>query len=58
MLSGIVTTVLLLLFVGLWVWAWQPRLRSGFDAAARLAVDDNVPAGEERAGNDDGRTTA
>lgn len=53
MISGIVTTVLLLLFVGLWVWAWQPRLRSGFEAAARLAVDDGVPAGEALAGNAD-----
>ena len=57
MISGIVTTLLLLLFVGLWVWAWQPRLRSGFDAAARLAVDDGVPAGEALAG-DNGRTNA
>ena len=46
MISGIVTTLLLLLFVGLWIWAWQPRLRSGFEATARLAVDDGVPAGE------------
>lgn len=53
MISGIVTTLLLLLFVGLWAWAWQPRLRSGFDAAARLAVDDGVPAGEAIAGNGD-----
>ncbi|WP_330946996.1 CcoQ/FixQ family Cbb3-type cytochrome c oxidase assembly chaperone [Thermomonas sp. LB-4] len=51
MISGIVTTLLLLLFVGLWVWAWQPRLRSGFEATARLAVDDDVPAGEAIADN-------
>ncbi len=49
MLSGIITTFLMLLFIGLWVWAWQPRLRQQFDATARLAVDDTVPAGEERA---------
>jgi len=49
MLSGIITTLLLLLFVGLWAWAWQPRLRSGFEATARLAVEDDViPAGEAR----------
>ena len=52
MISGIVTSVLLLLFLGLWAWAWQPRLRKGFEATARLAVDDNVPAGEELARND------
>ena len=54
MISGIVTTLLLLLFVGLWAWAWQPRLRSGFDAASRLAVDDHVPAGEALAGDNEG----
>ena len=48
MLSGIVTTLLLLLFVALWAWAWQPRLRRGFDDAARLAVDDAMPAAEHR----------
>ena len=46
MISGIVTSLLLLLFVALWAWAWQPRLRRGFDEAARLAVDDAIPAGE------------
>lgn len=50
MLSGIMTSLLLLLFVALWAWAWQPRLRRGFDDAARLAVDDTVPAGERRDG--------
>ena len=49
MISGIVTSLLLLLFVALWAWAWQPRLRRGFDEAARLAVDDAIPAGERRA---------
>ncbi|MGB3394743.1 MAG: cbb3-type cytochrome c oxidase subunit 3 [Stenotrophomonas sp.] len=52
MLSGIITTFLLLLFIALWIWAWQPRLRNGFEATARLAVDDEVPAGEEITGND------
>lgn len=46
MISGIVTTVLMLLFVAVWAWAWQPRLRAGFDATARLAVDDTLPEGE------------
>ncbi len=48
MLSGIMTSLLLVLFIVLWAWAWQPRLRRGFDAAARLAVDDAMPAGESR----------
>ena len=42
MLSGIVTSLLLLLFVGIWAWAWQPRKRADFDDAARLAVEDEA----------------
>ncbi len=57
MLSGIVTIVLLLLFIAVWAWAWQPRLRNHFEATARLAVDDGVPAGEELA-DDEGRNKA
>ena len=52
MLSGIVTTMLMLLFIALWIWAWQPRLRASFDATARLAVDDDVPSGVEMTGED------
>ena len=47
MLSGIVTSILLLLFVAAWAWAWSPRRKADFDAAARLALDDSTP--------DDGR---
>lgn len=48
MLSGIVTFVLMLLFVAVWWWAWQPRKRRDFEAAARLAVDDApMRAGKE-----------
>ena len=42
MLSGIVTSLLLLLFVGIWAWAWQPRKRADFEEAARLAVEDEA----------------
>ncbi len=40
MLSGITTAILLVLFVGGWVWAWSPRRKEDFDAAARLPLDD------------------
>ncbi len=39
MLSGIVTSILLLFLAG-WAWAWSPRRKADFDAAARLALDD------------------
>ena len=39
MISGIVTTVLLLLFLAGWVWAWSPRRKRDFDEAAQLPLD-------------------
>ena len=44
MLAGIVTLLWMLAFIAVWAWAWRPSLRAGFDAAARLAVEDAPPA--------------
>ncbi|MET3928879.1 MULTISPECIES: cbb3-type cytochrome oxidase subunit 3 [Lysobacter] len=41
MLSGIVTTILLVLFVAGWVWAWSPKRKNEFDAAAQLPLDED-----------------
>lgn len=35
------TLVLLVLFVGIVVWAWSPRRKQRFDEAARLPLDDD-----------------
>jgi cytochrome c oxidase cbb3-type subunit 4 len=51
MLSGIITLLLLLVFLAGWAWAWSPRRKRDFDAAARLPLDDeNHPA---RPGNEE-----
>ena len=42
MLSGIITLLLLLLFVGGWAWAWRPARKPEFDAAARMPLDDDA----------------
>jgi cytochrome c oxidase cbb3-type subunit IV len=39
-LSGIVTAVLIVLFVGVAVWAYSKRRKASFDAAARLPLED------------------
>ena len=45
MLPGIVTAVLLVVFLGACVWAWLPARKAGFDEAARLPLtDDEGPA--------------
>ena len=38
MTSGIVTAILLVCFVAGWVWAWSPKRKSEFDAAARMPL--------------------
>ena len=42
MMSGIVTAVLLVVFIAGWAWAWSPRRRPCFDEAARLPLSDDV----------------
>lgn len=39
MLSGIVTTVLLIVFIAGWAWAWSPRRKQAFDEAAQLPLE-------------------
>ena len=51
MLSGIVTAILLVLFLIGWIWAWSPRRKRDFDAAARLPLDDQEPVAAHEAGN-------
>ena len=41
MVSGIVTAILLVVFIAGWAWAWSPRRQPAFDEAARLALSEN-----------------
>jgi cytochrome c oxidase cbb3-type subunit 4 len=43
MISGLVTAALLLLFIGIAVWAWSARNRERFAEAARLPLEDDAP---------------
>jgi cytochrome c oxidase cbb3-type subunit 4 len=45
MVSGIVTALLIVLFVMGWWWAWSPKRKAAFDAAARLPLDDDAESG-------------
>jgi len=42
MISGIISAGLLLLFVGGWIWVWQPERKAEFDAAAQLPLSDDM----------------
>jgi cytochrome c oxidase cbb3-type subunit 4 len=39
---GVITLVLMLLFVGVVVWAWDARRKRGFERAARLALEEDA----------------
>jgi cytochrome c oxidase cbb3-type subunit IV len=41
-LSGVMTAVLMLVFIGIAVWAWSGKRRQGFDAAARLPLEEDT----------------
>lgn len=57
MLSGIVTALLIVLFVLGWWWAWSPKRKAAFDAAARLPLDDDAGLGASPAHRLQGKET-
>lgn len=48
-IRGVITLVLMLLFITLTVWAWGKRRKPVFDAMARLPLEDdqNPPSGSK-----------
>jgi cytochrome c oxidase cbb3-type subunit 4 len=54
MLSGIVTAILLVLFLIGTVWAFSPRRKRDFEAAAQLPLDDEpLSAAAQRRQNEE-----
>lgn len=51
---GVITLILLIAFLGLWVWAWLPRHKRVFDRMARLPLENDAapPSGPGENGND------
>jgi cytochrome c oxidase cbb3-type subunit 4 len=41
------TLALLGLFIGIWAWAWSSKRKPGFDAAARLPLEDDVDTADQ-----------
>jgi cytochrome c oxidase cbb3-type subunit 4 len=40
-LIGVVIAVLMVSFIGIWIWAWLPHHRNDFDALARMPMRDD-----------------
>ncbi|PWG62497.1 cbb3-type cytochrome oxidase subunit 3 [Spiribacter halobius] len=47
MLSGIMTGLLMLIFLGIVIWAYSGRRRRDFEEAARLPLEDEPPASRQ-----------
>ena len=41
MISGIVTAILLVCFIGGWIWAWSPKRKREFEDAAMLPLEED-----------------
>ena len=41
-LSGIFTGLLIVIFIGLFAWAWSSRRRTAFDEAAALPLEEDT----------------
>ena len=39
-LSGVITIILMVVFVAIWYWAWRPHHRRTFDELAELPLED------------------
>lgn len=48
MVAGIVTALLLAVFIGGWAWAWSPRRRDAFDRAAHVPLREDSDEREEQ----------
>lgn len=46
-INGVLTGILLVLFVGIWIWAWSGRNKKSFDEMSRLPLEDNSQAEKE-----------
>ena len=39
-IAGVVTVVVMLAFIGIWIWAWLPYHKPEFDVLAALPMED------------------
>jgi cytochrome c oxidase cbb3-type subunit 4 len=50
--SGVMTGILILVFIGIVLWAWSSRRRQDFEEAAHLPLeDDDERGGQKEQGN-------
>ena len=40
---GVMIVVIMLTFIGIWIWAWLPHHKNEFTEMARLPLDEDAP---------------
>jgi cytochrome c oxidase cbb3-type subunit 4 len=53
-MRALITVLTFVAFVAIVVWAWSGRRRNEFDAAARMALDDDEPHSDSNQGSKHG----
>jgi cytochrome c oxidase cbb3-type subunit IV len=43
---GVITLLLMAIFIGIWIWAWLPRHRRTFERLARIPMRDEAASHE------------
>jgi cytochrome c oxidase cbb3-type subunit 4 len=41
LVRGLITAILLILFIGLWLWSWSKKRYAEYDAASQLPLEDD-----------------
>lgn len=49
-LVGVSTLILMVLFVGLWIWLWRKRHKKVFDRMAKIPMEDEL-SGQDSTSN-------
>jgi cytochrome c oxidase cbb3-type subunit 4 len=50
-INGLITAVLLVLFIAIWVWAWSGRNKEKFDRMSRLPLEEESRENSEGKNN-------
>jgi len=49
-LAGVMIVLMMLSFVGIWIWAWRKYHKAVFDRMAQLPMQDDDPAADDATG--------
>lgn len=48
LVNGVMTALLILVFLGIWAWAWSPKNKESFERMAELPLDDQATEQTEK----------